>query len=43
MTMVSLEPVAGSALNITPEAAGCTMRWTTTAIAGSSVMRRVAR
>ena len=36
-------PLAGSAVNITPERSESTMRCTTTAIAGSSVMPCVAR
>ena len=36
MTRWVRSPVAGSAVNITPEISESTMRWTTTAIAGSS-------
>ena len=43
MTRLSRSPVAGSAVNMTPDAVESTMSWTTTAIAGSPANRCVAR
>jgi hypothetical protein len=43
MTTLVRSDVDGSAENMTPDAVGASMRWTTTAIAGSSAMRWAAR